>query len=316
MTAFALLTLFEQGQDVRTFMRLFKGLGYNVLRVWPYTPWPTNGWAWPSSTQVVFDFLAVAKEEGFYVELTLLTDDDPARLGPARDLVTALSANRQIENVLLEIGNEPTTHKNIDTPALRSVCEASGYLFASGDYESLDLMPNRVFGSYSVDHSSRDGEWPRKAKGLIEIYDGWGPWEEGGDGTGGVKHPAFPGVRHPVVEDEPIRPDQSGYNAEDYKAYGGVASIMGAGATFHYYGGEFGRLPDDNELRCAQGLAAGLNAFPADAPTGAYRRIDEGAGTLRTYIISNHMVRVRPTTGSAPEGGWNDLDGSGMFWSR
>jgi hypothetical protein len=289
---------------------------YNVLRCFDYTPaadWGTDAWesigidAWCA-------FLAYVAPRGWYVEGVLLTDDDPGRIPHARELVQALTGT---VGFLPEIGNEPTTHKSIDTPALRHECESSGLMFASGDYEAIDLQPARNFGRYTNIHTPRDGEWPRKAKDLLEFYQGWGPWEEGGEGSGGVKHPAFAGVRRPCVADEPIRPDQAGFAALDFYAYAAVASLMGAGATFHFKPMKYGRLPRLEEQACADAFARGLDVFPADAPLGNYGRIDEHGATLRTYTMGNHyMVRIRPQTFNAPESEWTPLDEFGICWTR
>ena len=89
------------------------------------------------------------------------------------------------------------------------------------------------------------------------------------------------------------------------------------GRTFHYAGGLFGIVPTPDEARCAAAAREGLDAFTAAAPLGNYRRIDEGHGSLRTYVVGEQsMVRVRPTTPIAPEPGWTPLDADGILWTR
>jgi hypothetical protein len=263
-------------------------------------PWTTDGWDSPPAEAVVA-FVRAMAALGWYIELTLLTDDNPARIGPAMQLVAVLAAAR-LSNLLLEIGNEPETNKNIQTTALRAACEASGYLFSSGNYENSA----HYFGSYLTDHSPRDGEWPRKAKNAREYYDGGGP-----------NAPTDPAHHVPIVEDEPAKwQDVGGPNVTDWRAYFGVASINGAGATFHSESGKQALPPTVEEAQLAVAALEGLTAFPEDAPLGGYRRIDEGAGSLRTYIIGGYMVRVRPTTPNAPESGWQPLDSNGILWRR
>jgi len=122
----------------------------------------------------------------------------------------------------------------------------------------------------------------------------------------------------PIVSDEPIRPDQATGDREgDFLAYFATCSILGAGATFHSESGKFGRVPTDDEQRLARLALQGLDAFPADASFGAYRRIDEQGHTLRTYTVGNRaMVRIRPQTLDAPEPGWVSRDGRGILWMR
>ncbi len=306
VSAFALLDRFTKGEDLQPFLDAYRG--YNLLRVWLYVPrkeWGDRAWE-PPPLATIRAFLARVARDRWYVELTLLTDDDPARLPWARQLVVDLSAaNPPPPNLFLEIGNEPTTHKQIDTGALRSVLESSPFLFSSGDYEESD----RFFGRYLTAHTPRDAEWPRKAHDLLEYFIGGGP-----------KTPADPAHRVPIVADEPIRPDEAPGDLDakqrDYYAYGATCALLGAGATFHAQTGKWAQLPTDEERVMAAALLAGLSAFPADARLGAYRRIDEGRGSLRTYGMGPYLVRIRPTTPEAPEPGWVARDPWGIAWSR
>lgn len=279
VSAFALLDRFAKGEDISGF--LSDCVGFNVLRVFPYVPakdWGAQAWDAPDR-ETVGRFVDHCRMQGFYTELTLLTDDDPARIGPAADLVRFLTTSR-MTSVLIEIGNEPTTHKAIDTAALRRVCEDSGLLFSSGDYEDS----RHWFGRYLTYHSGRDGEWPRRAHDALDYYQGGGP-----------NFPAEPACRVPCIADEPIRPDQaSGDRDGDFLAYFAAASILGGGATFHCNSGKYAQRFTDEEKHFAAIALQGLNAFPADAPKGSYQRPVEN--TLRTYIVGNCRVRIRPTS--------------------
>ena len=297
VSAFKLLHRFAHGENIQPFLDTFAG--FNVLRVWGYVTWPGAGWDWPALTKIV-DFVRYCGEAGWYVELTLLTDDDHSRLNEARMVVEALTAAK-VSNVLLEAGNEPQTHKNILTREIKAALDASGFLYSSGDYEDSD----RFFGSYLTAHTPRDPEWPRKAHDLLEYYTGGGP-----------SAPSDPAHKVPCVADEPMRPDLSGYNVQDFRAYFGTAALLGAGATFHFEGGKFGTLPTASEAECAAAALEGLNAFPADAPTKGYRRIDEQGRSLRTYAVGTSMVRVRPLTKDAPEPGWTAIDTDGILWRK
>lgn len=277
VTAFPLLDRFARGDDLEPLLTTFRG--FNLLRVFWYVTWPGTGWG-ARDAATVRAFCNRVGQAGFYVELVLLTDDDPGRLEPARQLVRELSADPPI-NLLIEIGNEPNIHKNIDVWALRDVLDASPFLYASGDNER-----NPWFGRYLTAHTPRDSEWPRKAHDLLEYYHGGGP-----------SAPSDPAHHVPIVADEPIRPDEAGYVDSDFLAYFATSSLLGAGATFHYDGGKFGRVPTGDEARCMQAALAGLLAFPADAPLGPYSRIDEQGNSLRTYKVGPYVVRIRPRDG-------------------
>lgn len=297
VSAFPLCDRFARGDNLAPFLRAFQG--FNLLRVWDYVPWPGTGWE-SQPPHVWLAFLDYVGARGFHVELTLLTDDNPARIAPAKALVNELAKHKPT-NLVIEIGNEPRTHKHIDVEALWETCAASGFLFASGNNESDEVW----FGKFLTAHTPRDGEWPRKAHDLKEYYDGGGP-----------SAPTDPAHPVPCVGDEPIRPDEAGYIATDYRAYFGVCAILGAGATFHFQGGKFGQLPTAQEAACAAAALEGLNAFPAGEPNQPYRRIDEHGQSLRTYVVGQSMVRVRPLTATAPEPGWVALDAAGILWRR
>lgn len=273
------MELFRRGEDITPFLRLFGGMGFNVVRVFVYTPikeWGSESWE-PPPRPLMIEFLELCRREGFLVELVLLTDDDPERIEPAKETVRVLTGGRL---VLLEIGNEPTTHKEIDTRALWGVCEASRLPYSSGNYEP----PEKHFGKYMTVHTTRDSEWPRRAHDLKEYFEGEGP-----------NKLTDPPHHYPIVADEPNRPDLAGFVNDDFKAYAGACALLGAGATFHFQSGKFGQMPTRDELGCAQAFAEGLNFFPPDAPLGQYSRID-GQG-LRGYKVGPYVVRIRPNEG-------------------
>jgi hypothetical protein len=299
VSAFQLLDRFARGEDIQPFLDAYRG--FNVLRVWPYVPradWGAKAWDSPAPDAVV-RFLAAVGRLGWRVELTLLTDDDPARIPQAKQLVAALGAARP-PNLLLEIGNEPRVHKSIDTRALKADLDASGFLYASGDAAA------EAFGSYGTLHTARDPEWVRRAHDLLEFFQGGGP-----------DAPTDPPHRFPAIADEPIRPDQAGYNAADFRAYAAACALLGAGLTFHSETGKYALPPTPEEARIAAVVLEALDALPPDASLGSYRRIDEGGRSLRTYVVGErYMVRIRPTTTAAPEPGWTALDAEGVLWRR
>jgi hypothetical protein len=293
VSAFGLLNKFAKGEDISGFLADFAG--FNVLRVWPYVEWGAAGWDSPTP-EVVVAFLRRCEQAGFYVELTLLTDDVGGRINQAKRLVAVLTEARPT-NLVLEASNEPTTHKSIDTAALRSTLAASGFLYSSGDYEDS----HRFYGSFLTTHTARDGEWPRRAHDVLEFYQGGGP-----------NDPSDPAHRVPIVADEPIRPDQAGYNEADFLAYFGTCALLGAGATYHFESGKYGNWPTVDEKRIAAAVLKALDAFPADARLGPYNRPVENS--LRTYVVGHYMVRVRPTTRQGVVPG-TSLDDYGVLWA-
>lgn len=279
--------MFADGQDTREILGYFRGLGSNIVRMWPYVPW---GWDAPSNDDILA-FIRFARTQGYRTYLTLLTDDNPARIPWAQELVRFL-AHQQLDCLLLEIGNEPDINKHINTAALKEVCSQSGYLYTSGEYDDS----SKWFGHFVDGHTPRDNEWCRKSHDLHEYYIGAGP-------TTTWLHPAMA-----PFAGEPIRPDQApdGNGIDktaDYEAYAGGCAIMGSGAFFHYDGSKYGTMPNDDDRRCAERFFHGLNYFPHDAPlAGPYERIDEHGETLRTYKVGPYVVRVRPKSGPILQG--------------
>lgn len=310
VSAFRLCRRFADGENIDGFLDDYAG--YNVLRVWDYTPvkdWKGDAWESCSPEQWIA-FLRYVNARGWRVELTLLTDDDSARLEPARRLVAALKKADgigQTFGLLLEAGNEPTTHKAIDTAALRRVLEQSSFPYCSGDYEDSD----RWYGSYYTCHTARTRDWVRRAHDLLEFYTGAGPDKP------------HPPRRVPCLADEPGKPQDVGAVASEWRAYFGACALMGGGACFHSETGKHGRRPTSEERRLAGVALEALDVFPADAPKGPYRRIVEpgnepGGPTKdsRTYVVGNYMVRCQQVGTRAPEPGWTAIDADGVLWRR
>lgn len=308
VSAFALLDRFAKGQDISDTLSAYQG--YNLLRVWPYVPakdWGAAAWDAPAP-DVVVAFLTRVEQAGFYVEITLLLDDDPARIEPAKRLIAALAAAHP-NNLVLEASNEPITHKAINTAALKDSLAASGFLYSSGDYEDV----RRWYGRYAGVHTKRQKDWPRYSHDLWEWFNGAGP------------EFSWAGAHAPIVADEPPKPNDipQGMTEADVLAYFGGASVLGAGATWHCETGKFGKPPVGGEITLAAAALRALTAFPADAARGPYRRIVEPGNekggpteTSRTYVVGNFMVRSQQVTKDAPEAGWTALEPSGVLWKR
>jgi hypothetical protein len=203
-----------------------------------------------------------------------------------------------------EIRNEPQTHsQTVSTMRLKPAFDTSKLVYASGNYE---VSPN-AFGPYLVYHSQRDSEWPRRAHDALDYFNGGGPHK-----------PSDPAHKVPCVADEPPKLDPSGgvpFSPDDWRAYFGTASLLGAGGTFHSETGKYGLPPTAEEQVLAAAALEGLDAFPADAPLGAYTRPNDS--TLRTYVVGNYSVRIRPTTPNHPGGaGWQRIGTSPILWRK
>jgi hypothetical protein len=303
VSAFRLLHRHAAGENIRPFLDAYAG--YGVLRVFTYAldpGWGARAWDVPTVAEIK-TFCAAVAPLGWLVELTLLTDDMPDKLAWAQALVPQLAADPRPTNLLLEGGNEPDTHKHIDTAALRSVLEASGFLYASGNYE----QSAKAFGRYGVAHTARTADWPRRGHDLMEYYQGGGP-----------NAPTDPAHPYPWVGDEPGKPQDVGTKDAEWLAYFGVCALLGAGATFHCETGKYGDLPTEVERHLAAVALSALRAFPADAPNGPYRRIVEPGQsvTARTYVVGSCMVRSQQAGTQAPEPGWTPIDTLGVLWRR
>ena len=304
VSAFQLLDRFAKHENIQPFLDAYRG--YNVLRVFCYTPvkdWGSSAWETPPPATIL-SFCDYVGLRGFFVELVLLTDDDSARIEPARRIVDVLAAAKP-GNLVCEIANEPQTHKNVNTSALRATLDASGFLYSSGDYEDSA----RFFGKYLTAHTARTEDWPRRAHDLLEYYHGGGP-----------NAPSDPAHAVPCVADEPAKPsDVGGNRVLDFRAYFGASSLLGAGATFHSDSGKFGLVPSSDEALLAREALWALDAFPPDAPRGQYRRIVEPnqPEDARTYVVGNYMVRCQQIGAAAWEPGWHALDpADGILWTR
>jgi hypothetical protein len=280
ITAFGLAHRYCAGEDIEPFLTAAKG--FNLLRVFLYVEWPDTGWTAPED-ECLRRFTDMAGHRGFYVELTLLTGVKP--IDQAQSLVTHYFTLLDDQpNVLIELVNEPHLYGKPDTSQL-AVPVDTHLLWTSGDYDPAD----RMHGKYGVAHTPRDNEWPRKAHDLFEYFHGGGP------GT-----PADPPHAFPIVADEPQRPDQAGYVAADFAAYFGVSSLLGAGGTFHFESGKYGKPPTPQEADCAAAALKALDFYPADAPLGGYSHDvpdEQATGSLRSYKVGPYKVRVRPTNG-------------------
>lgn len=279
--------------------------GVRVLRVWDYVGPGWGAQQWHSSPPEVWvAFVQHVNARGIFVECTLLTDDDPAHIEPARRLVTAFMGRPL--GLVLETANEPQTHKNIDTAALRSTVLASGFSCSSGDYENS----SRWYGTYGTYHPARTNDFARRAHDAFEYYHGGGP-----------NNPTDPACPGPWVNDEPGKLQDVPRDWAAWRSHIAASLLFGSGFTLHSETGKFCQLPTADEQTLWQIAVEVLGQIAPDAALGAYRRIDaehEPGQTEegRTYVIGNYMVRCQQKQTGCPESGWTPLDDVDVLFKR
>jgi hypothetical protein len=306
-SAFPLCDLFRQGRvsEVDAFINAYPGV--RVLRVWDYVGpgWGSAAWnAAPANVWV--DFLGYVRPRGVFVSRTALTDADPARIEPAIRTIEAITA-AGCDNVIHEGGNEPNTHKEIQTHELIPAMQASGMLWGTGDYENSAYFRGNL-GRY---HPGRSVDFARRAHDAYEYYHGGGP-----------NSPSEPACNFACwINDEPAKLQDV---PRDWAAWWShiVASLLfGPGFTMHSETGKFGKAPTEEERTLWEFVVKALELIAPDAALGAYRRIDAehepGQTALgRTYVIGNYMVRCQQRGTTAPEPGWRPLDDVGVLFTR
>lgn len=306
VTAFPLCHLFEtQGPAaVDAFIDAYPGV--RVLRVWDYVG---PGWgadAWDSSpADVWIAFVRHCNARGVFVEVTLLTDDDHNRIGPARMLLNALKAAGDLA-MIVETANEPRTHKDINTAALMDDVLASGFLCSSGDYEDS----RRWYGTHGTFHPARTNDFARRAHDAYEYFHGGGPNE-----------PSEPATGVAWVNDEPAKLADVPRDWAAWRSHIAASFVFCPGITIHNETGKFGQLPTDDERRLWALALEVMGQIAPDAALGAYRRIPaehEPGQTAegRTYVVGNYMVRCQQKNTGAPEPGWTPLDADGVLFRR
>lgn len=308
-TDFKMARLLADGVDVSPVVRQRKSAGANAVRLFDYVPvkdWGNTAWDSPSIADTVAA-IRWLNAQGLFVELTLLTDDDPNRIPPAIRLIEAVSGLRL--GLRLEAGNEPNTHKSINTHALIPAMQASGYQWSTGDYENSAYWR----GTFGTFHPARTFDFVRRAHDAYEYWNGGGP-----------NSPSEPPCRVPWDNDEPIRPDQCGFDRVALRAHGGATKQFCGGGTAHTESGKFSRLWTEPEESCVREFYRGLHAFPAGIQNSPdYRRIVEPGNEpggprefARTYVVGNSMVRCQQVGTACPEPGWTSLDEDGILWTR
>lgn len=204
--------------------------------------------------------------------------------------------------LVAETCNEPFKN-GVDVAAIGRL--GHGIVQASGNYDPPCLPAL----DYATDHPPRDNEWPRKSKELYDLYTGW-------DGLPG-------GVRIPWVNDEGMGADENNQPGKrsnvpnDFFDMGGCDALMGAGGTFHFTDGVYGRVPGPTQQACARSYVAGAKSFDAEVAFGNYTRgglsdcplEHDDSTALRTFVRMRgnraDALVIRPTNATrVARGGW------------
>lgn len=241
------------------------GLGFTNLRVfsmlWNIVHFDPA--AFPAYLSDLPIFAAQCAAAGFQIELTILADCQlvpnmatTAQQGAHVTRVTgALSGS---PNILLDLGNE--WPGNGWTPGL--LPRPLGPVCSAGSNNGGGAPPRPAW-DWCTYHTPRDTEWPRKAKDLLELRDGFAGWTP---------------LLRPVVADEPIGaaevaiPGSRSDVPDDFFWFAATAMMMGAGATFHSDNGIQSVLFQPVQLACATAFMAGISTVPVAAQTWTYTR--------------------------------------------
>ena len=210
-------------------------------------------------------------------------------------LVHVLEAVRAAWNVFVEIANEP--FKNLPGGAATAerlwaaVAPIRGPTLVSiGNYEVPDGTTMLVHGDYLTIHTERKDEWPRTAKDIQDVRDGWA-WPAGG---------SFPGVGVPVVVDEPMgasetnQPGRRSNVADDFAHFGAVCGLFG-GCTFHSDSGISSVPLSAIEQACATAFVQGIRFMPPAAQTAPYQRGAQNSevGIGNMPILHDDTIELR-----------------------
>jgi hypothetical protein len=320
VTSFTLLKRFVDGQDIGPYLDHRRAAGANLVRVLTtmknIVDFPPTAY----TDAQLGAFLAAVHAHGLRVELVALADAQTwsvdAQRRQVQRIVDAAAAAGGLDPV--EVANEPFQNSAKPEDLMRGVSRRPGVLMASGDYDVAENATTLFHLDYVTTHSPRDDEWPRKAKELIDLREGFG-WANGS---------TFHGLKVPVVADEPIgadevnQPGRRATNADDFYWFAAVAQTLGAGATFHSTAGITADEPGPVQAAAEAAFFSGLRAVPPEAQTGLYTRgllascplVHDDAKALRTFCALRggvaDCVVIRPT------GAWSALARDGWRIER
>ncbi len=330
VTAFTLMQDVVRGVDVGPYLEARAHAGANLARVLMTMVNITDLRPEQYTDGQIGALLAAAHARGLRLELVALADAEGWPLSKqqaqVQRIVDVVAANGCLD--VVEVANEPFPGKgNAGDPAaiMRGVRKPACVLIASGVYDPPEDSTSMFVLDYVTFHSSRDAEWPRKAKDGQDYRDGF-DWLSGA---------SFPGIGKPVVDDEPMgadeidQPGKRSNNPDDFFWLGATASMMSAGATFHSTAGINDITPGPVTTTAEASFFAGLSAIPTASQTWLYSRgglstnplahsdRPDPAGALRTFCkISGGdawcvAIRPGPQWQATAVGGWHIVAQSG-----
>ncbi len=322
-TAFTLLQYMLEARDLSRFFAWAQALGINAMRVfgmWAHGDGIFDARAYGSDYFPLLRGTAdTLKQLGFHLYFVPFTDqvDGSPILMTSNDRVLFMDHVRDAltgcTNVLVEGGNEDWKNGLV-----------------TGDLKFGNLLgcrsappsgtDHRQYGSllqWTNDHTPRDGEWPRKAKDLLE--------------TARLGIGNIPPTYLPALGGEPMgifETDVSGSrssNPRDHADYAAVAEIYSAGMVMHgdRSSMQFCMPPGPQGQKCAEAIAAVWRAgIPADTVLQHYTRggfadcpvAHDDSLALRTFAMTTEhtaiAVAVRRAAGHsfAPMGDWRVVD--------
>jgi hypothetical protein len=249
-------------------------------------PIKANPYVFPMTKRRPFvDWLAA---RGLYVQAVILTDcqafgtDDDGTPLPAFDLAHAdqvqdvretIAALASAPNVLGRIANEPSEN-GVDVVRLSEdlgLFDRANrpFLMELGSYPITGHEPNFRVLDFIGDHPERKPSWTSETGKTGEyVYRQTGvPWLF-------MEGPKFSREDNPDGESTECDPVTSPLRAAE--GFAGVA-LSGAGGTWHGWSGIHAQIRSALESQCARLASEAMDAFPADAPNGAYVHDNDGA---------------------------------------
>lgn len=313
-TDFLLFKRFLDGEDLHALLTERITVGANVLRVLGmceniahFAPGDYGDRYWTA----LDGFLDLVAAHGLRVEFVAFADAQiliPSVPAQRSHFVRVVAALAEHWNAIGELVNEAPKNgidpddfsRPVDVPTIWTAGSGLG-----------DGMPHRPPWDGVMHHGARKDEWPRDAKGSVDLcclgWDGFTPL----------------GVW--VIQDEPMGaaevavPGRRANVPQDFYDFGAVAGIYGPGATFHSDAGILSAALGPTQTACALAFFAGLSAVSPDTVNGRYTRgllgdsplEHDDLKALRTLCMTIDntatcvRVRVQPGYPVTPRGGWS-----------
>jgi hypothetical protein len=254
--------------------------GPNEIRVFGMVN--SFGHLWPQERGDYYarlkEFAAKVAARGLYIEFVVFADAQivmPNEADKLRHLNNVVENFKDSWNVKIEVANE--AYKNMpggyqEAVRLGRQVQGRGLVIAASSVEgnlsncttSLDAL------DYATLHTARTTEWPRTARSLADIRDGF-DW---GRDCGGAR---FAGLHRPVLGNEPVgfAEQESGgrsTSSDDAAYFAGTCGLMSAGCTFHSDAGIQSAPLGPVQRAALEQFMFALAWVPKEASVWAYER--------------------------------------------